>query len=60
MSMEWTLCKGTGRARCRLCGEPIGKGQRCLKVTSFNNSGQVHVKCVVSPVERLILEVAKK
>ena len=35
--------EGTGRTYCRLCFQPIDKGQPVIYVRNYRTSGQVHV-----------------
>lgn len=34
--------EGTGRARCKLCFNPIFKGQPAIYASAYRASGQVH------------------
>ena len=38
------LSIGTGRAKCRLCGEKILKGQHCIHASGYSFSTQCHAR----------------
>ena len=43
MSVGFGVKEGTGLARCKLCFNPIFKGQPAIYISGYRVSGQCHV-----------------
>lgn len=52
---EWKLGKGTGNAKCRICGQVITEEQCNIKLVNSRVSGQIHSNPFECSDERQII-----
>lgn len=41
------LRKGNGTGTCKMCGKRIAKGDDQIVALGYNDSGRIHLKCVI-------------